>query len=331
MKIGFISTAYVIPTPPIDFGGMERINHWIASQLVKEGHDVTLFGCKGSQLFGGSVVELPGGGEVTPAEGGDYPPFFDFMKNWIVEHEPMDIFHDSTHHHEFSRRIPDIPSVSTIHNPNHPESHNSIFISNFHRNYLGYPSSPFVMNGAPENEYWYEEEKEDYVLFMGALGLHKGFDRAVRFSVDYQIPLKIAGFPMGDQERSILDSAVTYPWIEYLGTIGGPEKLRVLSKAKAVLMPFRWPEPGCILAVECMASGTPILGSTAGVLPEYIVHGETGFLGCSQPEEIFEYYKKLDNISSEKCFLRFKNHFSIERVTSQYLSLYNMAIDGQRW
>jgi len=334
LKIGLISTAYSIPTPPTTFGGMERINYWLGQELVERGHQVVLFGGKGSYLNGAHVVELPGGGEVfpyDPNEPQEYPPFFDFMKDWITSHEPLDIFHDSFHHHEFTRRIPSLVSVSTVHNPNPPESKNSIYLSNFHRQHLNYPDSPFVMNGCPKHEFPFEPNKKNYVLFMGALGLHKGFDRAVKFAVDYKIPLKIAGHPMGEQEIEILKMAQTYPWIEYLGTIGGEFKAKTLSEAKAVLMPFRWPEPGCILAVEAMACGTPIIASDAGVLPEYVVDGKTGFLGCNTPELIFEAYNSLDKINSKVCYRRFIENFTIERVTDEYEVLYSSAMDGAIW
>lgn len=331
MKIGLISTAYIIPTPPVDFGGMERINFWIGEELVARGHDVVLFGCKGSALDGAHVVELPGGGEVHPAEGGPYPPFFDFMKDWVFNHEPLDVFHDSTHHHEFSRRISGVNTLATIHNPNPIESRNSVFISDSHRRHLGYHDSPYVMNGAPLGEYPFETGKEDYVLFMGALGKHKGFDIAVRFAVDYHIPLKIAGFPMGDEENQILQTAITYPWIDFVGVVGEPNKSELLSKASAVIMPFRWVEPGCILAVEAMACGTPIIASNSGVLPEYVEDGKTGYLGCSDPENIYEAYKKLENIDPQICYRRFIDKFSIGRVVDEYEKLYERAASGEIW
>lgn len=331
MKIALISTTYIIPTPPPNFGGMERINYWIGQELVKRGHEVVLFGCKGSYLDGAHVVELPGGGEVHPAEGGPYPPYFEFMKDWVFSHEPMDIFHDSTHHHEFSRRLNGIPVLATIHNPNPIESRNSVFISDSHRRYLGYSTSPYVMNGAPEGEYPYVSEKEDYVLFMGALGTHKGFDIAIRFALDYGIPLKIAGHPMGDTEADILQKACTYPNIEYLGVIGEPLKSEVLSKASAVLMPFRWSEPGCILAVEAMACGTPIIASNAGVLPEYVVDRRTGFLGCTDPESIYEAYRSLKDLDNEHSYQRFIERFTIGRVVDEYEQLYQRASNGEIW
>jgi len=334
MKIGLISTAYSIPTPPNTFGGMERINYWLACELVRRGHDVTLFGCKGSKLEGGTVVELPGGGEVWPLdpnEPQEYPPFFDFMLRWIQDNPPMDVFHDSSHHHEFTRRLADICSVSTIHNPNPPESHNSIFISNFHRNHLGQPLSPYVMNGCPTDEFEYSFEKENYVVFMGALGLHKGFDRVVKFAVEYEVPLKLAGHPMGEQEIQILETAKTYPWIEYLGVIGGQEKNDVLRRAAAVLAPFKWPEPGCIIAVEAMACGTPIIASSAGVLPEYVVDGQTGFITGGDPQSLWRAFNSLDKIRPVDCRQRFLENFTIERVANEYEVLYRRAFLGDDW
>lgn len=333
MKIGLISTAYAIPTPPTDFGGMERINWWLATELVKRGHELTLFGCEGSHLEGAKeVVILPGGGEVHPREGGPYPPYFDFMTNWMSQQsEALEVWHDSSHHHELARRLDSLPSVSTVHNPNPPESKNSIYLSNFHRHHLGQGHAPFVMNGAPEGEYLYGGQKEDYVLFMGAFGHHKGFDIAIEFSRYYQIPMKIAGFPMGADEQRILQENMEHPNIEYLGVIGGIQKLEVLAKAKACLMPFRWPEPGCILAVECMASGTPIIGSSNGVLPEYIVDGQTGFITHGRAEDLYSAFLRLDEISPEACYQRFYDHFRIQRVAQQYEEQYRRAIAGERW
>jgi glycosyltransferase involved in cell wall biosynthesis len=166
---------------------------------------------------------------------------------------------------------------------------------------------------------------------MGALGMHKGFDRAVKFSVDYEIPLHIAGHPMGEAEAEILEKAKTYPWIQYLGVIGGEEKNSELAKAAAVLMPFRWPEPGCILAVEAMACGTPIIASGAGVLPEYVVDGITGFLNREDPPAILDAYNRLSEINPSDCYSRFVDHFLISRVSNEYQMCYSKVMNGESW
>ena len=333
MKIGLISTAYAIPTPPKDFGGMERINSWIGQELVKRGHDVTLFGCHGSYLVGArEVVILPGGGEVEPREGGPYPPYFDFMCDWMVKQtHALDVFHDSTHHHEFARRLPALPSISTVHNPNSPESGNSVFISDSHRHHLGFHNHPYVMNGCPDTEYKFNPQGKDYVIFMGAFGMHKGFDLAVKFALENDVNLKLAGFPMGEEESRWLEIAKEHPRMEFLGVLGGKQKEEALSNAKAILLPFRWPEPGCIIAVEAMACGVPIIASRAGVLPEYVVDGETGFLTDGSTAEMWNAYQKIDTIDRAACRQRFMDRFTIERVVDEYEQLYVRAANGEKW
>jgi len=332
MKIGLISTAYAIPTPPTEYGGMERLNHALAVELVKQGVDLTLFGCKGSYLNGGTVVELPGGGECVPREGGDYPPFFQFMLDWMQQQsESFDVWHDAGHHHEFARRMESLPHLCTIYNPNSPESTNNVFISDFHRIHMGFPKDPFVRSFCNQGEFIPDDKKEDYALFIGALGQHKGFDRAVKFSIQYQIPLKIAGHPTGQPEIEALEEGRKHPWIEYLGSVGGEQKVKLFSKAKAILTPFRWPEPGAVVGPEAMASGTPIISSRAGVMPEYVNDGVTGFLCDGSPEEMKTAWDKIDTISPDACYQRYLQHFTTERAANEYLGLYDRVIAGDKW
>ena len=61
--------------------------------------------------------------------------------------------------------------------------------------------------------------------------------------------------------------------IRWVGTVGGAAKDELVGRARAVLMPISWEEPGATAAIEALACGTPVIATRRGALPEIIEHG----------------------------------------------------------
>ncbi len=145
-------------------------------------------------------------------------------------------------------------------------------------------------------------ERADYVLVLSRLCEAKGIDVAIRACRAAGVPLVLAGPVGGQPDRAALDAAVAdpagpvrnypdvrwftehvAPWIDgeqvrWIGTAGGAEKAELLRRARAVLFPIRWAEPGGTAVCEALAAGTPVVAMARGCLPSLVDHGVTGFL-----------------------------------------------------
>ena len=66
--------------------------------------------------------------------------------------------------------------------------------------------------------------------------------------------------------------------MQRLGYVDGDFKLDLLARAPIMFHAVNWHEPGSIVVLESLASGTPVLCTPNGSLPEFVAHGETGWI-----------------------------------------------------
>ena len=79
------------------------------------------------------------------------------------------------------------------------------------------------------------------------------------------------------QELGVEDSVTFLGWVE-------PEATpRLLDEVSVVLLPARWREPFCLVALEAAHRARPVVAARVGALPEVVVDGVTGLL--TEPEE----------------------------------------------
>ena len=85
-------------------------------------------------------------------------------------------------------------------------------------------------------------------------------------------------------------------------------------------MPALWEEPFGITLIEGLVSGTPVLGTRRGSLPE-IVPPEVGALGDTL-EELIERRPALDAIAPEACRTWVERHFTHHVMAEGYLRMF---------
>ena len=137
-----------------------------------------------------------------------------------------------------------------------------------------------VYNGIDTGLYRLQEEKEDFIFFLGRAAPEKGLRRAVETALltgdRLVLALKIAHeteFVEWDEVQKMLPADT-----EVLMEITHEHKADLLARAKAVLFPIDWVEPFGLVMTESMASGTPVIATPRGSVPEVITDGETGFI-----------------------------------------------------
>jgi glycosyltransferase involved in cell wall biosynthesis len=197
----------------------------------------------------------------------------------------------------------------------------------------------------PENGPLARAEREDYVLVLARLCEAKGTDIALRACRAAGVPLVLAGPVGGQPDRCALEVALgdpaspvrNYPdvrWFtehvepllddrsaRWVGTASGRAKTELLRRARAVLFPIRWPEPGGTAVCEALAAGTPVVGMARGCLPSLVEPGVTGFLAENEAEFAVA-LGRLDDLDPEACTAAARRRFSPAVMADGYERLY---------
>ena len=117
--------------------------------------------------------------------------------------------------------------------------------------------------------------------------------------------------------------------VEFLGELGQPERDALYAGAAATLMLGAWPEPFGLVAIESMATGTPVIARRAGALTETIDHGETGFLVDDEIEAelAIRFARELDRARVRR---RVVQRFSPARMADEYEAVYRELVTGSK-
>jgi glycosyltransferase involved in cell wall biosynthesis len=253
------------------------------------------------------------------------------------EHERFDIIHS---HAEtlgllFARACP-TPVVSTLHGrlddsgiPHLLDEFSEVplvAISDSQRRW--WPDANWVatvhhglrLDGVP-----FRARPDDYLVFVGRATPEKGIEDAIALARRVGLPLRIAAkvYDAHEQEyhRKVIEPAVADGVAEFLGELPEDQRDPLLAGARATIMLGRWPEPFGLVAIESMATGTPVIARRAGALTETIDHGVTGFLVDDVSEAAFA-VEKLDDLDRAEIRRLTLERFSVERMTDEYEVVY---------
>ena len=281
--------------PAFGYGGTQRMVVWLARGLAEAGHRVTLIAGEGSTMPEATLVPVA----VRAAR----RPEFDIRRllpsglDALITYAPL-------------RTRPELPWLRVVPGnwkPGTTAPPNAIFLSRDHAARHG--SRAFVYNGLDPAEFRFRTEKEDYDLFLGRLHASKGYRWAVSGAKRLRRRLLVAGGWRPSLSR----------YVRYLGSVGGVRKAELLAGAQALWMPALWEEPFGITLIEAMVSGTPVLGTRRGSLPE-LVPAEVGVLGDTL-DELVELRPGLDRRAPEACRTWVEQHFTHRIMAEGYLRM----------
>jgi len=208
-----------------------------------------------------------------------------------------------------------LPFVQTLHGnwkPNTPLPPNTIFLSRDHAARHG--STAFVYNGLDPAEYIYRRRKEQWDLFLGKLHSDRGYHWAVDAAKRTGRPLIIAG----GWRPSFTGG------IRYVGEVGGKRKAVLLARARCLWMPAQWDEPFGLPTIESLFSGTPVLGTKRGALPE-ILTPDVGAT-CATLEDMIKAAETIGTRSPEACRARAERHFTHVKMAESYVRMYEVMM-----
>ena len=190
-----------------------------------------------------------------------------------------------------------------------------------------------VYHGLPRNLHTFREWPGDYLAFLGRISPEKRLDRAIEIARRTGRKLKIAA-KIYPEERDYYTQTIepllhaSWPFVEFLGEIGGREKDEFLGNAYALLFPIDWPEPFGLVMIEALACGTPVIAWRCGSVPEVITDGVTGFVVDSL-EQAVQAVDRIADLSRRACRSAFEERFDMARMARDYLEVYRWLVhDG---
>ena len=326
--------------PPRLYGGTERIVSYLTEELVRLGHDVTLF-ASGDSITGAELAPCCTRALRLDPSVHDIIPHFMLMIDKVREradefdiiHFHIDLFHfplfrslasrtlTTLHGRQdlgdlkpFYSRFGEMPLVSISNDQRKPLPHANFVATTYH--------------GIPAELHRPSFELGSYVAFLGRISPEKRPDRAIRIARASGIPLKIAAkVDKVDEDyfRNDIRPLLDGPGVEFIGEINEREKTKFLGEAAAVLFPVDWPEPFGLVMIEAMACGTPVLAFRGGSTPEVIDVGVTGNVVESE-EEAIAALPAILAYDRRAVRQRFERRFTATRMAHNYVSTYRRLL-----
>jgi glycosyltransferase involved in cell wall biosynthesis len=339
--IGGVRIALVAPPllsiPPVRYGGVERIVAVLADALPRRGHDVTLF-APGDSVFAGRLVATVPRGLWSEGYDPDPSAHYRHTVNLVRDRsEEFDVIHSHLDHRGFAL-ADDAPStlVATLHgrtdtgplaralraNPEVPV----IAVSDSQRSFV--PEANWIAtiyHGLPLESSPAGDGRGGYLLFVGRLSSDKGVAEAVEAARIAGRRLVIAAKALAPNEvevhERIVLPAVSDGIVEFLGEVDRTRRDELFAAAEATIMLSRWPEPFGLVAIESLATGTPVITARSGALPEIVEHGVDGFV-VDDPQAAAEAVARVGGLDRTLIRRRALERFSEDRMIDEYEEIY---------
>jgi glycosyltransferase involved in cell wall biosynthesis len=340
MKIAVLAPPW-ITVPPPGYGGIEQVVQLLSAELVRRGHDVTLFAAPGSESEASVEAPLdrahPDEIQLSVFEADHVSTAFAAIES---ADEPFEIVHDHCGFtaFAFADRLA-TPLVHTLHGPftqatsafyaRHAAKAPVIALSGYQASRApeGLEVAAVIGNPIVVEDFPFRADKEDFLLWIGRLNDEKGPQRAIAAAREAGRPLLLAGpVQPGEQEffAREVEPHLDHPDIRYIGEVGD-DKADLYARAAALLMPIRWPEPFGLVMTEAMACGTPVIAFPEGSAPELVIDGETGFV-VGDEHEMAEAVGRLGEIDPGRCRESASERFDVRAVGEAHERAYGEVV-----
>jgi glycosyltransferase involved in cell wall biosynthesis len=337
--------------PPKGKNGLEYVVYYLTEELVRRGHEVTLFATSDSKTSARLIEILP----YPMSKGALFdlsPTHYSLtaVAKAVEMSEEFDVIHShlGSAIHYFSNLI-ETPIVETVHNTNwrnpcgqpkdslkkycadrHKRFYNihHVYVSRSQKNDFK-PKRNFsvVHNGIDFEDFTFNPAQGDYFAYLGYITENKGAHLAVQAARKTGAKLKLAGSYYGCEKyfKNEIEPYLSKGQIEYVGVLDPRERNEFLGNAKALLFPVNWEEPFGLVMVEAFACGTPVIGLNRASVPEIVKDGKTGFV-ADNLKEMQAAIKHIDSIRREDCRAYAEKYFSAARMADEYEKAYAKAI-----
>jgi glycosyltransferase involved in cell wall biosynthesis len=339
MRIAQIAPLYE-SVPPALYGGTERVVSYLTEELVRQGHEVTLFASGDSKTRARLVACAPRSLRLDPR-------CFDSLAFHVLQLEKVyrraedfDVLHFHTDYLHFPTSLRrGVPHVTTLHGRLNIRELKPLYrtfrrvpvvsISNAQRRPL--PHAHWVgtvLHGLPLDAYTPARRGGDYLAFVGRCSPEKGLVRAIEIARRAGRRLVIAAkVDRVDVEyfESVVKPRLADPHVDFIGEVDERGKQKLLGGARALLFPIDWPEPFGLVMIEAMACGTPVIATPRGSVPEVIAPGVSGAIVRTMSEAV-RAVQSIDDFDRAAVRAEFERRFSSERMAQDYTAVYRRVI-----
>jgi glycosyltransferase involved in cell wall biosynthesis len=329
--------------PPVLYGGTERVVSYLTEELVRLGHEVTLFASGDSMTRARLHASCRRALRLDPECRDPLAPHVRMLGQVYQQALAFDVIHCHTDYLGLPlTRFTTTPTVITL--------HGRLDIAEIAPVYRDYPEVPLisisdaqrihmpeanwlatVYHGLPPDLYTFQPRRGSYLVFLGRISPEKRPDSAIRIACRAGVPLRIAAkVDKVDQEyfESTIRPLLDHPLISFMGEVGEQQKDVLLSNALALLFPIDWPEPFGLTMIESLACGTPVIARRRGSVPEVLWDQHTGLL-CETEDEMVDAIRRVAGLDRTLCRREFERRFTVRVMTQRYLQVYEKAVAAQ--
>jgi len=331
--------------PPALYGGTERVVSVLTEELVRRGHEVTLFASGDSQTSAELVPCAPRGLRLDPTVTDTVAPTLIELGEVYGRADEFDVIHNHVDYFAFPfARLSSTPTITTTHGRldlaevrrvyDQFREQRLVSISNDQASHL--PRANWIANvhnATDLSNFHFRSEPGDYLVFLGRISPEKRPDRAIEIARDVGMRIVIAA-KVADVDRDYYVTAIkplvdASPLVEFVGEVDEAGKDELLSGAYACLFPIDWPEPFGLTMIESMATGTPVIASRNGAVPEVIVDGVTGFI-CDSFKGMIEAVERVGELDRARCRDHVEQKFSPATMASGYEAVYQSVVESKK-
>ena len=337
MRIAQIAPLYE-RVPPRLYGGTERVVSYLTEELVRQGHEVTLF-ASGDSISEANLVPCCGTAlRLNPTVKDSLPYHVVQLEKVRQRADEFDVlhFHNDFLHFPLFRGMAK-RTLTTL--------HGRLDLPDLAPFYTEYPEFPLVSisqaqrwpmppvnwvgtvpHGLPRDLLPLRPTADGgYLAFLGRISPEKRPDRAIEIATRTGLPLKIAAKvdkADADYWSDVIKPMVDRnPCVEFIGEINEQQKAEFLGNALALLFPIDWPEPFGLVMIEAMSCGTPTVAFRCGSVPEVIENGVSGFI-VNSIDQAADAVQKIRNLDRRSVRTAFERRFTAQSMARQYLSIY---------
>ena len=342
MRIAQVAPLYE-SVPPKLYGGTERVVSCLTEELIRQGHEVTLFASGDSLTEARLVPVCKQSLRLAPGCIDPLAHHVLLVERVLDEKENFDLIHFHIDYLHYPRsRNENVVALTTLHGrldiadlaPLYRRFRDVpvVSISDSQREPLPWLNwQGTVYHGLPTTGLELRERSGKYLAFLGRISPEKGLDDAIAIARRTGVELKIAAkIDRADQVYfdTVIKPLLKGPGVEFIGEIGHSEKNDFLGGALALLTPVQWPEPFGLVMIEAMACGTPVIGYPRGSVPEVIEDGVSGFIvrGVQQAADAVQ---AVPALSRKRCRDYFERRFSAARMCEDYLAIYRQLLENE--
>jgi glycosyltransferase involved in cell wall biosynthesis len=341
LRIAVVSPP-MLPVPPATYAGTERVVAALVDELHARGHRVTLF-APGDSQTAAELVRTIDQSLWKRGYKGNVSTYINLTLAEVSRHVGrFDIIHShvETLGFLFARLCP-TPVITTLHgrldHSGMPELLGEfrdiplVAISNSQRRWS--PEANWVAtihHGLPLERLPFSDGPGSYLAFVGRVTPEKGVADAIALARRTGLPLRMAAKVYDPEEieyfADVVEPAIREGVVTFLGELGPPERDALYAGAVATLMLGAWPEPFGLVAIESMATGTPVIARRAGALTETIEHHVTGYLVDDLTEAELA-VRHVAEIRRDLVRERAIERFLPSRMVDEYETVYRRLVE----